>query len=100
MHLLDGPAGFHKAIGEIVEQFWMRRLLSLFAEVARRADDALAEMILPNAVPHDAGRQWMVRPGDPLSQFQPAAALGDGRLLLAGQDDGEAARHYIATGQI
>ena len=38
------------------------------------ADDALAEVILPDAVGHDAGRQRVLRPGQPARQLQPAAA--------------------------
>ena len=53
----------------------MRRRLAEQAEVARRADEAEAEMVLPDAVDHDARGQRIVLVGDRVRQFQPAAAL-------------------------
>ena len=53
----------------------MRRPLAELAEVARRADEAAAEVVLPDAIDDDAGRQRVVRAGDGLGQLEPAAAL-------------------------
>ena len=46
-----------------VEQFGVARPVSVRAEVVRRLDDAAAEVVLPDAVDHDARRQRMVGPG-------------------------------------
>ena len=53
----------------------MRRPLAQVAEVARRADDAAAEVMLPDAVDDDAGRQRVVLARRWLGQLEPAAAL-------------------------
>ena len=77
----DRPAGADELVGQVVEQFGVARPFAEFAEVARRADDAFAEMVLPDAVDHDAGRQRVVRPRQPFGQLQAAAARRD-RLLV------------------
>src|SRR5438067_2094209 len=59
------------------------------AEVARRANDPLAEVVLPDAVDHDARRQRIIGRADPAGQFQPAAARGDRWLPVASQCTGE-----------
>ena len=74
--LLHRPAVRHEAARQVVEQFRMRRALAGRAEVVWRADDALAEKVLPNAVGHDAGRERVLRAGDPVGQFDPAALAG------------------------
>jgi hypothetical protein len=49
----------------------VRRPVALEAEIVRRADDAAAEMMLPEAIDHHAGRQWMVGARNPIRQRQP-----------------------------
>src|SRR5262249_43394454 len=51
-----------------VEQFGMRGLRPVDAKITRGADNALAEMMLPETIDKDAGRQRMVRVRDPLGQ--------------------------------
>ena len=64
--------------GQPVEQFRMRRPFAAEAEIARRGDDALAEMVLPEAIDHHAGRERMLRAGDPPGQFDAAFWLDFG----------------------
>ena len=42
------------------------------AEVVRRPDDPAAEMLLPDAIDHHAGRQPVVGRGNPVGQLRPA----------------------------
>ena len=51
--------------------------LTLAAEVAGRADDPLAEVVLPEPVDHHAGGHRVVGLGDPARQLEPAAPLDD-----------------------
>ena len=74
----------------------MRRPFAAFAEIVGRADQPLAEVVLPDAVHHHAGRQRVLGPGQPVGQLQPAAALGDLLLAVAGQNLREATRHGLA----
>ena len=62
-------------VGEIVEQFRVRRRLAAPAEIAGRADEAVAEMMQPDAVDHHAGGERVVLAGDGAGQLQPAAAF-------------------------
>ena len=76
----------------------MRRPVALEAEVVRRADDPAAEVMLPDPVGHDPGRQRVVGRGDPVGQHEaPAAGLrapgGGGGMAGAGcAEDREEAR--------
>ena len=58
---------------EPVEQLWMGGPATVEAEVARRLDDAGAEMVVPEAIDLDAGEQRLG--GDPLGQFDSAVAF-------------------------
>ncbi len=46
----------------------MRGLFALGAVIARRRDDAHAEMMLPKTIDHDAGRQRMFFARQPAGQ--------------------------------
>ncbi len=74
----------------------MRRPFTELAKVAGGADDPLAEVMLPNAIHHHSCRQGIGRAGDPARQLHPAAAVGDRRLVVAGEDARESARHQLA----
>ena len=74
----------------------MRRPFAALAEIVGGADQALAEVVLPDPIDHDAGRQRMVGARQPVGQLPPAAPLGDPRRVLARQDAREAARHGLA----
>ena len=57
MHFLDAPAVLDEVAGQPVEQFGMRGALAHLAEIVGRADDAFAEMMLPDAIDHHARGQ-------------------------------------------
>ena len=48
----------------------------MFPKIARSRDETAAEMMLPEAVHHDAGRQWIGGVDDGLGELEAAAALG------------------------
>ena len=56
----------------MIEQFWMRRPISHRAEVVGRGDQALAEMMLPDAIDDYPRGERILRAGDRLSEFEPA----------------------------
>src|SRR5437879_944802 len=74
----------------------MSRWLAAHSEVVGRADEAAAEMILPDAVDHHAGGKRVVWPGEPASEFEPAAALGAFRQCAAAEGSDEPARCFFA----
>ena len=53
---LDRPAVADEAVGEVIEQFRMRRRLAEHAEVIDRRDDAAAEQVMPDAIDDDTRR--------------------------------------------
>ena len=77
MHVLHAPAAADELGGQPVEQFGMRRALAHDAEIAGRADDAAAEVIMPDAIDHDARGQRIVGVGEPLRQRGAAAGRFD-----------------------
>ena len=74
----------------------MRRPVAALAEIVGGADQSLAEVMLPDPIDHDAGRQRMIGACQPVGQLPPAAALGDPLRAFARQDAREAARHGLA----
>ena len=68
---LELPAARDEFGRQPVEQLGVAGGLAQPAEVARRADQAAAEMVLPDPVDDDAGRQRIVGPAQPASQGQP-----------------------------
>ena len=50
VHVLQRPAARREFAGEPVEQLGMRRLVAAEAEVAGRGDEALAEVMMPEAI--------------------------------------------------
>src|SRR5437867_4191950 len=77
----------------------MSRWLAAHSEVVGRADEAAAEMILPDAVDHHAGGKWVVWPGEPASEFEPAAALGAFGQCAAAEGSDETTRCFL-TGPV
>ena len=71
------PAALDELGGEPVEQLRMAGLFAEAAEVAGRAGEAAAEVVLPDAVDDDAAGQRIVRPGQPAGE-DAAAAGGRG----------------------
>ena len=84
MQLLDGPAVVDEPGGEPIEQLGMRGLLAHDAEVARRADQAFAEVMLPDAVHDHARRQRIIGAGQPFG----AASGGAGWFAAAAGNAG------------
>ena len=56
----------------MVEQLGVRWPLAEGAEVARGRNQPRTEMVLPDAIDHDAGEERVVRGGDPAGEGQPA----------------------------
>ena len=80
----DPPAAFDEIGGEPVEQFGVAGGFAVGAEVAGGADEASAEMVLPDAVDQDAGRERVVFVADPVGQGEAAGGLR--RRLERGED--------------
>src|SRR5687767_6526593 len=65
------------------------------AEIVGGADQAFAEVMLPDSVDHHAGCLRIVFTGEPVSELEPAGA-GDGADVGAAKDFWESARHGFA----
>ncbi len=73
-NMLDAPAVFHEFSREPIEQFRMRGSRAVCAEVAGRADQPFAEMILPDAIHHHARGERIRRIHNPLARMSDAGA--------------------------
>ena len=85
MQLLERPALLDKPIRQPIEQFRMRRLFAHPTEIAGRANQALSEMVLPDAVDDDSSRQRVFRAGNPAAPASTGAdwcAAGQGRQVV------------------
>src|SRR6185503_1978581 len=74
----------------------MSRGLAAGTEVVRRRDQALPEMVLPDAIDHYPSRKRIVRIGDPVGQIIAPAAFVIGRQLLTPEDSEESAWDFLA----
>ena len=63
--LVAGGAGF-------IGSTFVRRRLAAQTEVRGRADEAAAEMVLPQPIDHHPGEERVVAVGQPASQLEPA----------------------------
>src|SRR5262245_59463714 len=70
----------------------MRRRLAARAEVAGRADEALAEVVQPDTVDHHARGERVVLARDGAGELQSAGAVLEGLALLGRKDREELAR--------
>ena len=68
VHLLHAPTVFNKRGGEIIKQLRVGGPVAHHAEIAGGADDAAAEMMLPDPVHHDARDERILRTGEPVGQ--------------------------------
>ena len=79
-----------------IEQCRVTGAISNAAEIARSAHDAGAEMMLPDAIGHDARGEGIGGADDSLRQVQSATACSE-RLRLTRAEDGEKmARNFFA----
>ena len=74
VHFFDAPAAPHKFGCQKIQQVGVSRAVPSGPEIARRADDAAGEMILPDAVDHHARGERIVRVGENVGQLGPATA--------------------------
>ena len=91
-HFSDQPLAMKRA-ARSSSSSRVRRPVALRAEVARRVDQAGAEVVLPDAVDDHAGRQRRALGDDGVGQFEPAAALRERPRRVGRQHRQEAARH-------
>ena len=75
VHRLEAPAATREFGGEPVEQFRVRWPCAGFTKIVQCADDALAEVMFPNAVDHHARGERMLRARGPLCEGQPPPGL-------------------------
>ena len=73
VQLLEAPAILHEPRGEVIEQRLVGRFIATEAEVARCADDGLAEVPAPHAIDDDAGGEGVVFAGDGLRELEASA---------------------------
>ena len=69
----EPPAAFDQLASQPIEQLGIHRPLALAAKIVRRADDCLAEMVLPEAIDDHPGQQ---RTGTPLDVDNPTGQRG------------------------
>src|SRR5436190_21224558 len=93
--MLEAPAVFHELGREPIEQRWMRRGIALHAELARRADDAFTEMVMPQAIDDHARGEGIVGIGQEFCQRCATPAVLD--LCWRGINDlHETGRNFLA----
>src|SRR5207249_11106022 len=84
--------------GEPIEQLGVSGQRAHLAEIVGGGDDPAAKVPGPDAIDHDAGGEWIVRPSEPEGQGL-AAAEGAGKGgVLAGllcQDHGKGRLHFF-----
>ena len=72
------PTGADEFGGEPVEEFGVGGGVALHAKVARRADEAGAEELLPETVHGDAGGERILRIDDPVGEIEAGGSRGSG----------------------
>ena len=96
MERLQRPAVPDQPLRQVIEQRGVAGAVAGLPEVARRADDPLAEMMLPQPVHDHSRRERIVGCGDGFGQFPSAAAIGERRRISAGQHLQEPPRRFVA----
>ena len=82
VHGLDAPLPLDELGGQPVEQLGMRGMGAILAEIAGRAHQPFAEVILPDPVHHHPRCQRVLGAGNPFCQRQPAARAASGKRYL------------------
>src|SRR4051812_10908646 len=98
VEVLDRPTALDEASREIVEQFGMRRRRGHVAEIVGRGDEAVAKMLLPDAVHEDARSHGIFRIDDGFCEVEASAAVMPlGAMLRIGRKNfEETARDDVA----
>src|SRR4051794_33909979 len=73
MYFLDRPALLDELSRQIVEQLGMRRRRAHDAEVVGSANDAVAKVMLPEAIDENACAEWVCRNDQSPGQLQTTA---------------------------
>ncbi len=73
VQLFEAPSILHEPRGEVIEQRLIRGFVTTEAEVARCADDGLAEVPAPHAIDDDADGERIVFAGDGLGELEATA---------------------------
>src|SRR5262245_39893814 len=94
LEFLDRVSVVGEPAREILEQLGVARLFAELPEVARRVDEARAEVPLPDAVHDDAPRDRLM--DDCIGQFHPSAALRERWRVAADEDRREMTRDLVA----
>ena len=74
MQPFQRPTVRDESRSEVVEKFGMSRFLSLSSEVARRRDQAAAEVLRPNSIDDNTRDKWSRIRHDRIREFQTPAA--------------------------
>src|SRR5207249_1219356 len=82
MEPLERQAVGDEAPGQIVEQFRMCGLVSLYPEIALRRHQRLTEMPAPDPVYNHAGRQWTALREDVIRELKTPRALLESGIAL------------------
>ena len=92
--LFDRPCFGDESLGQVVEQFRMRRCLAQLSEVVGRGDEAAAKHVMPDTVHDHARGQRVVRMQHRLRQFQSTGVFSRKRLGIDRLK--ESARHGLS----
>ena len=96
VEFFDGPVTRDELRREVIEEFRMAGTITHEAEVRDGFDDAFTEVVLPDAVDEDAGREGIGGAGDGFSEFETTAAFGEGFGCGVAQDRHEGAGRFFA----
>ena len=86
--MIDQP-DVDEPFGQEVEQLGVGGGLAPGSEVAGGGHQSGAEVLVPDPIDQHPGGQRVVRAGDGLGEFEPAAPLGEGLGLAAGREHPE-----------
>ena len=96
MEFFQRPAVLDEGRGEPIEQLRVRGLVADHAEIARRARERLAEVVLPDAVHEDARGERIGGIGDGVGELAATAACAEKRGIFARKNLEKTARRRFA----
>src|ERR1041384_8775460 len=99
MNLLDAEAARDELIGQVVQQFRMRRPAAHPAEIVGCVDDTPSEMIRPDPVDHHTSSQRIIRTSNPIGKFgaRILSIFREFRSVWGKQDTGRPRTDAIAS---